>query len=197
MRHGSIRLPDEEKRYIGQTDRPVTQKGQAEIADGLQRMEGQFGRVDEIWSSDLGRCVEAAECAAEYFGVPYQTDRRLREIDLGEWEGKTFRDIRREFPEEYRMRGEHLGTYHPPGGENFRQVMMRAVQFTKERVQCLQGEKVLLFITHAGVIRTLCCCRDGRNPDELLHYRIGYGEYMVWEAERADMMERLKDQGYH
>ena len=58
--------------------------------------------------------------------------------------------------------------------------MMRAVQFTKERVQCLQGEKVLLFITHAGVIRTLCCCRDGRNPDELLHYRIGYGEYMVW-----------------
>ena len=67
-------------------------------------MERQFGRADEIWSSDLGRCVEAAECAAEYFGVPYQTDRRLREIDLGEWEGKTFRDIRREFPEEYRMR---------------------------------------------------------------------------------------------
>ena len=110
--------------------------------------------------------------------------------------GKTFRDIRREFPEEYRMRESTWGTYHPrrrkfPPGDDARCTVYERKSTMSSR------EKVLLFITHAGVIRTLCCCRDGRNPDELLHYRIGYGEYMVWEAERADMMERLKDQGYH
>nr|WP_275891393.1 histidine phosphatase family protein [Ruminococcus sp. OA3] len=197
MRHGSIRLPDEEKCYIGQTDRSMTQEGQTEVDKSLERLGGQIGWVDEIWSSDLKRCVETAERAAMHFEMPFRTDQRLREINLGDWEGQSVRLIRQEYPKEYRIRGEHPGNYRTPGGENFLQVMIRAVQFTQERVQCLQEEKVFLFITHAGVIRTLCCCRDGRNPDELLQYQIGYGEYVVWDATKAAVMERLKDQSYH
>ncbi len=197
MRHGSIRLPEEEVCYIGQTDRSMTPKGREEADRCLQKIHMQVKKIDEVWCSDLKRCVETAVCAKERLGVPYRTDPRLREIKLGEWEGKSFQQIRVEHPGQYRDRGEHLGTYCTPGGENFRQAMIRAVQFTEERVQCLQEESVILFITHAGVIRALCCCRDHRHPDEVLRYRIGYGEYVVWEETKADLLLKLRDQSYY
>lgn len=103
----------------------------AEQQAKLKHADGQAIVSIRILTSPLKRCRQTAE---ELYHVlsdggivlsePFVVE-ALHEIDLGEWEGKSVREIRERFPEEYEARGHALGTYHTPGGESFLEAGVR------------------------------------------------------------------------
>ena len=95
-----------------------------------------------VWSSDLARAVETAKIAAS----PPTQDRRLRELDFGELEGKGWNDL---LPEMRRALLAFEG-FQAPGGESLDQLRFRVDEFVKELVP---GEH--LVVTHGGVARLL------------------------------------------
>jgi probable phosphoglycerate mutase len=95
-----------------------------------------------VWSSDLTRAVETAQIAAS----PPMQDRRLRELDFGELEGKGWIDL---LPEMRRALLTFDG-FQAPGGESLDQLRSRVADFVKELVP---GEH--LVVTHGGVARLL------------------------------------------
>lgn len=102
IRHGKIQQEDDQRRYIGQIDLPLTEEG-IKQAQSLQK---RFERADigAIYCSNLSRSIHTAKIIAGVRDIPVVAREGLREVSMGEWEGCTFGDIARRFPDEFRAR---------------------------------------------------------------------------------------------
>lgn len=136
VRHGATDLSDA-GRFNGWTDIPLNERGRAQALALRERLSSAY---DGIWSSDLSRATETAAIAS----VVATPDRRLRELDFGELEGKTWDgcapDVQRSLLA--------FDSFEAPGGESTRQLRDRVDDF----VASLEPGRHLL-VTHGGVIR--------------------------------------------
>jgi len=117
VRHGEIEMEGKERRYIGQLDLPLSQRG-IEQAQRL-REELRQAPLTAVFSSDLQRSLETARIIAEPHQIEVESRADLREIGLGRWEGLPFSEIRQQYPDEFEKRGSDIIHYRPPGGESF------------------------------------------------------------------------------
>lgn len=153
VRHGQTDW-NLEGRYQGGTDVPLNATGR-EQAEGLAA-ELSSRRIDALYSSPLGRALETARAIARGRGLELRTDPRLKEIDLGEWEGMLARRIAELYPELHRQWVEDPRPVRPPGGESIREVHDRAIAAVEEMVRRHTGGSICL-VTHKVamvVIRT-------------------------------------------
>jgi probable phosphoglycerate mutase len=139
VRHGATQW-SEEGRLCGWTDVPLSPKGRAQAVPIRRRLDGQ--RFDGAWTSDLTRAAEFARLTMRQA----DPDRRLRELDFGALEGKTWRQI--ELPTRESLLG--FDGFAAPGGESVGQLGARVGEFLSEL-----GEGDHLLFTHGGVIRLL------------------------------------------
>jgi broad specificity phosphatase PhoE len=101
---------------------------------------------------DTARAIAAA-ARAEGHDVPDpRTDERLRERDLGWWDGLTGAGVRARFPEEAERR-RRIGKfyYRPPGGESWCDVALRVRSVLSSLREEHPGQRVLL-VSHQAVI---------------------------------------------
>ena len=112
-------------------------------ADASRRALGERRRdVDVVYASDLGRAVQTAEIAFRGTGVPVHLDRRLRECNYGELNGRPAPEIDaarrlRDLEEPF------------PGGQSYREVVQATRSFLADVVARHDGEEVLA-IGHAA-----------------------------------------------
>jgi glucosyl-3-phosphoglycerate phosphatase len=119
---------------------------------------------DAIVSSDLSRARDTAAALAAALDHEVTFDKRLREIDLGAWQGLTRAEARTQFPEEYagwqagedRRRG---------GGETYAEVGDRAAACVVERLDELGPGSLLVAVTHGGTARATIGTLLGLPPD--------------------------------
>lgn len=91
IRHGETDW-NRQVRWQGQTDVTLNPTGRAQAGALALSMRGQD--LDAIYSSNLQRAAQTAEAVAEATGARLILDPRLREIDLGEWQGMLSEEIR-------------------------------------------------------------------------------------------------------
>lgn len=106
-------------------------------------------------------------------------DVRLNEINLGDWDGKSFDHIKKTEPRLFQLRGENIDGFRPPGGESFRDLYDRVFPFFEYMGQDLK--KPVLVVTHSGVIRVMLCHWLGRNPGQVLEIRPEYSHLFLLE----------------
>jgi alpha-ribazole phosphatase len=153
VRHGKVVQPDDQRRYLGQHEVPLSPEGEQQARHLARRFA--HVRLGALVSSDLGRAVRTAELIAQSAHVPVVARSDLREIAMGAWEGRTFREVAQAEPEAFRARGEDLANYQVPGGESFAQCGRRAVAALEDLLANTTG--TLLIVGHAGVNRLLLC----------------------------------------
>jgi probable phosphoglycerate mutase len=115
-------------------------------------------------SSDLTRARDTAAALAAALGHEVSYDKRLREIDLGAWQGLTRAEARTQFPEEYagwqagedRRRG---------GGETYAEVGDRSAACVVEWLDQLGPRSTLVAVTHGGTARATIGTLLGLPPD--------------------------------
>jgi alpha-ribazole phosphatase len=101
----------------------------------------------------------------------------LREVCLGQWEGRSFDSVRASDPEAFRRRGEHLADHRPPGGESFDDLQARVWPiFAKYASGAHQN---VLMVTHAGVIRVILCRLLGMPLENLFRIGSAYGDLSI------------------
>jgi broad specificity phosphatase PhoE len=88
--------------------------------------------VDFVYSSDLRRALNTAEIVSQAANAQLHVDRRLREIDQGEWEGMLFEEIRSRYTKLWQQRVQDPLSVAPPGGETVGQVRKRVVEVLTE-----------------------------------------------------------------
>ena len=153
IRHGPTEWTDA-KRLQGQTDIPLSAAGR-EFVETWQ-LPRQL-RSDRWTSSPLVRAVETAQVLS---GRTPEIDRRLMEMDWGEWEGRRLADLRAEFGEEMAANEAAGIDFRPPGGESPREVQSRLRDWLTDVVEI--GEPMVA-VAHHGVVRALFSMATGWN----------------------------------
>jgi probable phosphoglycerate mutase len=171
IRHGKIQQEDDQRRYIGQIDLPLTEEGINQARTLQRRFERS--EIGAIYCSDLMRSIKTAKIIAGARCVPVVIRKDLREVSMGDWEGCTFGDIGRRFPEEFKARGEDIAYYRVPGGESFADCSVRMVAALEEIMATSPGN--LVIIGHAGGIRLLLCHMLGMPISNLFRIAQDYG----------------------
>lgn len=177
LRHGDIESGGR-KRFIGQTDVPLTQKGRAQAAMWQEMFETK--RLDMIYTSNLARCADTARTIAGCRSVPVKPVPEFREIHLGKLEGLAMDDVRKQLPDEWKQRGENMTTYRPDGGESFEDLKRRVVPVFDAIAGKHEGD--ILIVAHAGVNRIILCHILGIPLSNLFRIEQSYGCLNILEA---------------
>jgi ribonuclease H / adenosylcobalamin/alpha-ribazole phosphatase len=152
LRHGETPL-SAERRFSGLGDPDLTATGLAQAEAAAARLARPPYRIDLIVSSPLKRARQTAEAVARRTGLGVEVDEDLRETDFGDWEGHTFTEIQRRWPDELTA---WLAdpSVAPPGGESFAEAARR-VQRARDRLTERHLGRTVLAVTHVTPIKTL------------------------------------------
>jgi broad specificity phosphatase PhoE len=104
-----------------------------------------------VVSSDLRRARHTARPVARALGLAVVVDPRLREVDVGSWEGLTQAEAAEAFPEDYAAwrAGEEVAR---GGGESTPEAGARAAAAMVDHAADLDGEQVLIVVSHGLVL---------------------------------------------
>ena len=135
-----------------------------------------------IHSSPLKRCSDLANALhpAPLF------DDRLREVDFGAWEMRTWDDIGRAALDAWAA---VPLDFAPPGGESIADLHRRVTAFLDE--QRAAGHQVLVLVTHAGVMKVCAGVLLGLPQPEWFSMSFDYGAITLIEDGRLVWSNRL------
>ena len=151
IRHGQVE-GHEEKRYNGQGNIPLTARGRRQLEAVAARLAGV--PLDAVWSSDLDRCRYGAEQLAATRALTVVYRPALRELHVGDWEGRTWQELQASYPAEWQARLDDIVHYRIPGGESFLDAARRVRAALAELLAAHPGQKVAL-VAHGGVNRII------------------------------------------
>ena len=158
VRHG----PTHRKEMMGWTDVP------ADLSDteALARLSG-FLPIAPVVSSDLSRAVATADAIqGTRDRLPHMPD--LRELNFGDWEGRSAQDLFAEDPEAVSAYWNDPASVRPPGGESFTDLAGRV----NAAIDALAGHGELVAVAHFGVILTQLHRALGGEVKDVLGHRI-------------------------
>ena len=151
IRHGETEW-NSQKRMQGHSNSDLSSVGQAQIQALGQWMKNV--PFDHIYSSDSLRAKQTAEAITQFSGHELQFDQRLREKNLGVFEGLTSEEARERHPEVFRLFKTAGSKYVIDEGESTQQLQDRALEIVNE-IRIKHPEERVLLVTHGGFIRVV------------------------------------------
>jgi broad specificity phosphatase PhoE len=138
------------RRIQGQKNPHLSPYGKREAKLVGKRFRGLS--FDAVYSSPLRRARETAEAIVGK-RAEVSIEEGLKEINLGDWEGKTLRRIRKEYGEAFDRWAVRPTRIRIPGGEDFRSFVMR-VRHALGTIEREHPTGNVLVVCHGGVIST-------------------------------------------
>lgn len=150
-RHGQTEW-NVEKRMQGWSDSPLTELGIQQAKWLEERLKDT--KLDVIYSSPINRALSTANIVNGKRNIPLYTDSRLREINMGIWEGLTQDEIEKLYSKELYNFWNAPKLYKPYSGETFFQVRQRTKELVKEIISENIGKDILI-VTHTITLKAI------------------------------------------
>ncbi len=147
LRHGRTAW-NAERRFQGQADPPLDEVGRVQAYEVASLVAAL--RPELLVSSDLARARQTAQVVADFAKVQVRTDARLRERNLGHWEGLTREEVEARYPDEF---ADWVGgrDVRRRGGESREQVAERASAAFAD----LPAAPTVVLVTHSATAMAL------------------------------------------
>ncbi|MBN2579065.1 MAG: histidine phosphatase family protein [Pirellulales bacterium] len=134
IRHGES-VYNAEGRIQGHSDVPLSELGRRQGRAVAEALAAQ--PVEALHASPLRRAYQMAEILAARLGLPIRTDDRLKEINVGIFQGQLRRELDQTYPVELAHWTSEDLDYALPGGETRRQLIVRG----RAAIEEIVGEK--------------------------------------------------------
>ncbi|MDP7071636.1 MAG: histidine phosphatase family protein, partial [Candidatus Marinimicrobia bacterium] len=148
IRHGETEW-NSQKRMQGHSNSDLSEVGMGQIQALGELMKNVS--FDHIYSSDSLRTRQTAEAITQYSGHTLQFDQRIREKNLGVFEGLTSTEAKERHPEIYRLFKTAGANYVIDEGESTQQLLERALEFIEE-IRLRHPKERVVMVTHGGVV---------------------------------------------
>lgn len=149
IRHGQTDM-NKDGIYYGRMDVPINDTGRKQ-AEKTREILKEFNLdYDKIYSSTMKRAKETAQIV-NYKNLEIEESSLIREMDFGIFEGLTYDEIVKKYPEEMKKCEADWRTYSYVNGENPIMLQKRAIEFAES----LDKTKNNLVVTHWGITCTL------------------------------------------
>jgi alpha-ribazole phosphatase len=171
IRHGQTTW-NAERRLQGHQDSPLSPRGILEAEAVGRRLANE--PLTALYSSDLSRASHTAEILNAAHHLPLVQRADLREVNLGQWEGKTASELEQDETEAdllAKWREDSL-TNRPPGGERLEELQARVVSALEEIAED-HPEGLIAVVTHGGVIKAAVAWVLGLPLDHQRRFEVG------------------------
>ncbi|KPJ55401.1 hypothetical protein AMJ47_00870 [Parcubacteria bacterium DG_72] len=165
MRHGETKYQANKSNILypqkEQFSLPITKRAEK----GIKQTAKKFKSVDLIFASDYYRTKQTANIVAKKLGKKVFFDKRLRDTNFGIFSGKPDPEHREYFSSKMQRFSKR-----PPGGDSWRDIKKRAVDFIKE-IDKKYKDKTILIVSHADPLWLLAGYIKGLKEKQLLEKR--------------------------
>lgn len=187
----------------GQTDWSINGKiqGSCDIelnATGIKQAEDLSNRILEekynfskIYSSSKIRAAKTAEILSKVTNVEYVLIDGIEEINFGEWEGLSWKEIEEKYPIEYEEWLVNRRYTKPPKGESY-QDMLQRVLHTINQIMNENSENVVI-VTHSAVIMCIQCYLTNTPFEDMRKFKVDNasvieidGEFLIKKEDNMD-----------
>jgi broad specificity phosphatase PhoE len=165
LRHGQTPYQrDEDKKgilypYPENPPIEITEEGKKQIGESAKALKDK--KIDLIFSSDFFRTQQSAGIVSKELGeLEINLDKRLRDLDMGDFHGgpkENYQNYFSEMKEKFVMRS--------PNGENWNDVKERLIDFLNDVEKKYQGKNILI-ISHGDPLWFLAGITRGLETDE-------------------------------
>lgn len=190
VRHGETDW-NREGRLQGGKDIPLNGLGRMQAEEAARRLKAltpNYATVDYV-CSPMERARETMTILRRELELPpdgFRIDERLRELTFGDWEGFTWREIRKSARaserELARARENDKWGFVPPGGESYRMLAERI----RPVLEGLAPDTVM--VSHGGVARAVLALIGAVGTADAARVEIWQGKILVVEGGKATWM---------
>ncbi|WP_199777421.1 histidine phosphatase family protein [Bosea sp. FBZP-16] len=190
VRHGETDW-NREGRLQGGKDIPLNGLGRMQAEEAARRLKAltpNYATVDYV-CSPMERARETMTILRRELELPpdgFRIDERLRELTFGDWEGFTWREIRKSAKaserELARARESDKWGFVPPGGESYRMLAERI----RPVLEGLAPDTVM--VSHGGVARAVLALIGAVGTADAARVEIWQGKILVVEGGKATWM---------
>jgi phosphoserine phosphatase len=168
VRHGQIKA-NRLGRWHGSTDSPLTWRGRRQAKRTARHIRTTQPAVRAIYSSPLTRCRDTAGIIADSLGLEVEVHHDLREYAIGEWEGKTHKELATAFQFVELATGDHH--FAPPGGETLREVADRIVSALEDIHRRHVEDERIMIVGHGAAMAVALAELIDANPGAWTNYQ--------------------------
>ncbi|HEX3028773.1 MAG TPA: histidine phosphatase family protein [Clostridia bacterium] len=144
--------------FQGHTDAELSEKGWKQLDCLAERFK--YIDFDGLYSSPLKRTIATANAVNHYHNHEIITDSELIEIDGGDWEGVSWKDIPTRFSKEYDVWISDMQNFKITNGESMAQVYER-MKNAVDRIVKANAGKTIVIVSHGCAIRNYLCYASG------------------------------------
>lgn len=188
VRHGRTQW-NAEYRLQGQADTDIDEVGRSQARANGAKLAGLIDRPQafDFVSSPMRRTRETMELVRAAMGLDayaYRTDKRLVELNFGEWQGFTYEELEARNPGVARERSRDKWDFVPPGtgAESYEMLLERVRPF----FEALDRDTVC--VTHGGVMRVLFRLVTGMPKGEAASLEIPQDRVLRLRGDRLEWL---------
>lgn len=182
LRHGES-LWNEENRFTGWVDVPLTDKGREEaIRAGLLLKKYKF---DVAYTSKLQRAIETLDLVLLTLGydIPVIKDEHLNERHYGDLQGLNKEETARIYGEEQVKLWRRSYKVRPPNGESLEDTQKRTVPFFKNTIMLdLKNGKNVLVVAHGNSLRSIVMFLENISEEDIPNLEIPTGLPIIYDV---------------
>lgn len=188
VRHGET-LQNIEKVFYGSIDCELTEKGLLQC----EKLKNFFNdkNIDMVYLSTMKRTLDTTKnLLGNKFSIMNEKnkvvkDSRINERDFGDFEGKDYDTLLKEYPNQCKIWQEDWIGFIPPKGESYRQLYDRVVEFFEEILN--KPYNNVLVVAHSGVIRAIYSYIMDKNMDLFWKFASKNGDVSIIKYEYGNL----------
>lgn len=150
IRHGETEK-NTLKKYYGNLDVGLNERGKLQCEYLKEKLKNiEFGK---IYTSNMKRAIETANIIFDNRKEYIVKDERLNEMNMGDFEGKSYEELEKLYPKEWKDWCDNWKESSPPKGESYKMFYSRVKDFMEDILK--EEDNNILIVAHGGVIKSI------------------------------------------
>lgn len=135
---------DHAQRAVGDGPAELSRRGRSQVLRWLELAKTLA--IAEVWSSPQPQCAGPARGLAEALEQEAHVDPRLRDQNMGRWQGREWSDVMRDEDGAVRTFFSEFGEATAPGGESLGTAVERMLLWWQERMKPSLGKSLVVVL---------------------------------------------------
>ena len=135
---------DHQNAAVGAGAAELSRRGRATVLEWRALLDGV--ELDAVVTSPQPQCLEPAQALVQDRELEVTVEERLRDQELGEWQGQSWEQVAKADGERVRRFFQEFGESPAPGGESLGQTVERVIGWWTESAPRLAGKSLALVL---------------------------------------------------
>lgn len=179
----------------GHIDSKISEEGKIQINKITDYLKNE--KIDKIYTTTSSRTKETVKYLAEINNINIKESEFLKEINFGDFEGKDFKEIQKNYPDEFNKMISEGYEYRYPNGESLIDCYKRVSKEIKSILDDAEDNSITLICSHAGTIRNILTYLIADTFEYHWNFKINNASVSILEIDNEfTVIDRLNDTSF-